>query len=191
MQIPNDEIRIEFCEKLILFLSAPDFNLNFTEVEECAGMFDKLNTSNTNNQKVLKNISKLLNKMFSRITLDVQNEATLHHLIFIIIFFSKEFRCFSEIRMAIKDPKRLDLLMLNGNLNFGIIIELKYKGTAKQGLKQIITNKYCNAFKNPKYNPDNLKIKHYVLLGVNMSENKNITLCTLFDCKTLKNCVDY
>ena len=68
---------------------------------------------------------------------------------------------------------------------------MKYDKTAKAGLKQIIDNNYYDSFVNNKYNIDESKISYTLFIGLNMSKDKKITLCALFNSKTLKNCVNY
>ena len=191
VEIPNREIRMEFRQKLLRFYCKPKFNLDISQTKKCAALFDKFTTSNETNADLLKDLSKLLNSIFRKIKLNVLNEATLHHIIFIVIFFCSKFVCFSEIRVVDEDEndKRLDLLLLNKSLGLGIIIELKYNKTANAALKQIITNKYSNAFTDPTYNPDDVDIRYFSFIGLNMSVKKEITLCALFNCENLEKCV--
>ena len=60
LQIPNLEIESEFREKLLLFYSGSDFNLDLTEVEECASLFDKFTNSDKDNEELLKEIKDCL-----------------------------------------------------------------------------------------------------------------------------------
>ena len=69
-------------------------------------------------------------------------------------------------------------------LRIGIIIEFKFDKTAYEGLKQIIVNDYCDSFTNVKYNPDKVKIDCHVFVGLNMSDNQIITMCSVLNYKT-------
>jgi hypothetical protein len=154
-------------------------NLELELMKDCASIFDKISTSDEENRKTLKKICNLLNIIIKPIEFKVKNKATLHHIIFTIIFLSSKFNCFSEIRAAIKNRKILDLFMLYNNI--GIIIELKFKTAAEEGLKQIKTNCYVDAFRSDKYNPENKKIDYFLLIGLSMSEEQEITLSVLLN----------
>ncbi len=183
IQIPNYEIRSEFSEKLELFYT-DNFKLNITKAKEMAGLFDKFSTCNSEveNKKLLEKIRVTLNQIMNRVKFNHKNEASLHHIIFFILFaYSKKFSCFSEIEGG---EGRLDLLLLSFELSVGIIIELKFGKTAYEGLKQIIVNDYCDSFTNVKYNPDKKKIDCRIFLGLNMSYDQKITMCSVLNCKT-------
>ena len=185
IQIPNYEIRSEFSEKLWLFYTR-NFKLNITKAKEMAALFDKFSTCNSEveNKELLKKISVSLNQIINTVKFDYKNEASLHHIIFFILFaYSKKFSCFSEIEGG---EGRLDLLLLSFELSVGIIIELKFgkRATAYEGLKQIIVNDYCNSFTNVKYNPDKVKIDCLVFSGLNMSYDQKITMCSVLNYKT-------
>lgn len=185
VQIPNYEIRSEFSEKLELFYACK-FNLNITKAEECAALFDQFSTSNSEveNKELLKKINVSLNQIINEVTFNHKNEASLHHIIFFILFtYSKKFKCFSEIKGG---EGRLDLLLLSIDFRIGIIIELKFGKTAYEGLKQIIVNDYCDSFKNVKYNPDEVEIDCRVFSGLNMSDDQKITMCSVLNHKTEK-----
>lgn len=117
--------------------------MDFDLIVDCASIFDRFCTSDEENKKHLTELYEKLNTLIQDIVFNVKNEATLYHVIFSIIFNSKA-KCFSEIRIIKRNKKRLDLLMILGNI--GIIIELKYEETALNGLKQILENKYFQAF---------------------------------------------
>ena len=191
VKIPNLEIQDEFCQKLLNFYSKPDFNLDLNLVKQCASLFDKISTSDKDNEKLLESICNSMNEIINKIKFNIQNEATLHHVIFIILFLCSKFQCFSEIKAGKENHNRLDLLSLCCELGIGIIIELKYDKTAEAGLKQIINNKYFDSFANTNYNTNKSKINYTLFIGLNLSKDKKITLCALFNSKTLKNCVNY
>ena len=184
IKIPNDEIRSEFREEFMMFQVA-SYNLNLELCKDCAKIFDKISASDKENRETLKEICNLLNIIIKPIEFKVKNEATLHHIIFTIIFLSLKFDCFSEIRAAIKNRKILDLLMIKDNI--GIIIELKFKTDAEEGLEQIKRNRYFDAFRSDKYNPENKKIDYFLLIGLSMSEEQEITLSVLLNNLDLEN----
>lgn len=187
VKVPNQEIKDEFYESLQLyFKSSTGYNLNFDSIVDCASVFDRFCTSDEKNKKHLSELHEKLNLLFRDIKFNVKNEATLHHVIFLIIFSSKA-KCCSEIRILEKNKKRLDLLMIFENTRIGIIIELKYNETSLDGLKQILEKRYYQAFENKKYNPSSVKIEYFVLMGLNMSDDQNVTLNVLLNNLGIKN----
>lgn len=178
---------MNFCESLKLYFKRSiGYNLDFDLIGDCASIFNQFCTSDEENKSYLTKLCENLNLLIRDIVFNVKNEATLHHIIFLIIFSSKA-KCFSEIRILQKNKKRLDLLMILENI--GIIIELKYDETALVGLKQILKNHYYEAFENKKYNPSSVKIEYFILMGLNMSDDQKVTLNVLLNNLDIKkNC---
>ncbi len=160
IKIPNCEIKTEFSDTLLKFYSET-YNINMETVKECASLFDEITESDDDNNKLkMKEICNLLNVIIRPCNICSKNEATLHHIIFIIIFHCKTFKCYSEIRSDKETRKRLDLLMLKDNL--GLILELKNDKNPEEGLLQIKEKNYCAAFENDYYNPgpDKIDVKY-------------------------------
>ncbi len=191
VKIPNTEIACVFRDKLEMFFVSDDFNLNEAEAEKCAGLFDKLRTSNEINRKLLQNIKDTLNEMIRKINFGVKNEYVLHHILYFVLMKTSNFRFLSEVRASKKNRKRIDLLLLNDNFGIGIIIEMKYNDTAEVALDQIIAKNYTDAFTYDKYTLDNFYLQYSLLIGLNVDENQNITLCVLFNTTDLENYVNY
>jgi hypothetical protein len=192
IKIPNLEIKQEFYEQLTRFYVS-SYKLDLSLVRLCGSKFNALNISDENNKKVLAEIVDLMNKTMNTIRFNLKNEAELHHLTFLMIYFSK-FKCYTNDRSAQDAQNEFDLLMLKNNV--GIIIEDKiHKGAeksllkaAEKGLKQILEKKYYKAFKNDFYNPEKIKVDYYILIGVAMSaRSQKIALSVLFNNLDYKN----
>ena len=193
VKIPNQEIKLEFIEKLKLFYKRV-YRINFDILKGCSSAFDQFGFSNEENKEYVSELFEKLNELFKTITFDIINEATFHHVFYLVALYCKG-KCYSEIYCPRRNPNILDLIIFYGN-GISIIIELKIdeaivKGRndikyADAGLYQILDKKYVSGFKNEKYNPNKIDIKYYVLMGVHIkSADKSISLSVL-----LNNC-DY
>lgn len=180
IKIPNNEIGIEFSQEFFKFY-LNTYNLDIRLIKACASLFDEIcGFNNKKNEEILRKVCNLMNEIINPTEINSKNKATLYHIIFIIIFDClNKFKCYSEIRANRKNLKRLDLLMLREKLR--IILELKNEKELEDGLLQITENKYCDAFENPNYNPDDNCVKYYILIGLSMSVDYKISLCILFN----------
>ncbi len=105
IKIPNREIKNEFSDTLLGFYS-DTYNINMRKVKECASLFDEITELDDNNKPKMKEICDLLNLIIRPCNIIcTKNEATLHHIIFIIIFHCKTFKRYSEIRSDKKTGK--------------------------------------------------------------------------------------
>jgi len=174
INIPNEELKTEFKQEIREYAKKENYGLNFDLVEKCATYWDKINFSSKGNILFnLKEICKILNQIFKEVKLDEKNEASFHHIMFTILSFTK-YKCSSEtLCLKYINPGILDLFLVYENCV--IIDELKFKKTCKEALECIIERNYCDKFR---YNQE---IDVYILLGSNMDENKNITMCCLIN----------
>jgi hypothetical protein len=174
--IPNEEIKSEFTLKMKEYLEKlENYGLNFELVKKCAAYWNNINFTDENNIIFnLKQICKVLNQIFAEIELDECNEACFHHILFVILLYSK-FKCYSEALCSkYINRGKLDLFLTDKNC--GIINELKFGKTCKEALECIIDRNYCDKFED-----GNLVINNYILIGSNMDKNKLITLCCLIN----------
>lgn len=189
VDIPNHEIRLKFREKLELFYQRV-YRINFDLLKDCSSVFDQFSSSTDDNEQYILELFEKLNQLFQSIEFDVINEATFHHVVFLIALYCKG-KCFSEIQCSSRNRNILDTIILNFN-NVVIILELKFGDivdpdnknikNADAGLNQILKNRYIDAVENEKYKPkDFVKMEYYVLVELHLSVDKRVSLSVLLN----------
>lgn len=91
----------------------------------CSSILDQIFSSDADNEHYFEELCEKLIVIFKSAKFDVTSEATLHHIIFLILLYCKG-KCFLEVKCTHVNRKRLDLLMLILHNNLGIIFELKF-----------------------------------------------------------------
>ena len=175
IRIPNNEIKSELENKLVSYYDQV-YNIGTKLFTNVTDELVKI-ISNQDTNKLKKSLDDLFKAFpeFSNITKNTEvkgvhgNEDLIHS---VINFTALQIKGLSKFGTEVwyKNQGRADIILINDNTKSGMIIELKYNGSADEALEQ--TNKYLMIFK------EHTHIKTIISLGINVSVERQVDIKT-------------
>lgn len=179
-KIPNRTIK----ERFLYFMESYfEEHLDFICIGKCAKLFDELfitfESENVKSKKILKEICKTIEEIFSISPPDKINESCLHSILFIIASkTSCKFLTRYKVGIEVSDGI-LDIAIFNKM--YCIILEAKFDKPPLTGIKHIIDMNYSKIFDLKKYFPNN--VKRYILLEITLAKNGKLFSNALINSK--------
>ena len=177
IKLPNYEVKSELEKKLVIYFKKV-YNISYKLFDNATNSLQLLlhdrNLDTNDLKSSLKNLFEAFPKFINIKTNTEEagvhgNEDLIHSTINYIALQIKTISKFGT-EVWFKNKGRADIILINDKAKLGIIIELKYGGSAKDALSQ--TNKYISIFEKHK------NIKMIKSLGINVSQDKKVEIET-------------
>ncbi|RNA18734.1 ATPase AAA [Brachionus plicatilis] len=175
IKLPNQEVKSELEKKLVSFYKHI-YNIDPQLFKDATDVLSVLLNDFDQDTNTLKNtLEKLFSAFpkFINIKQDIEaagvhgNEDIVHSA---INYVALQIKCLSKFGTEVwyKKQTRADIMLINNKAKLGMIIELKYDGSADEALSQ--AKKYLHLFKE--YHD----IKSIKSLGINVSKDKKVEI---------------
>lgn len=187
VKLPNREVKGEFASKLIDYYKVAIISIKwdlFTDVsDKLANLLNRDLMDFQDEWSITSQLEQSLSKLvqalppFTKVNKDAKkagvhgNEDIVHSILNVIGLQVSELTQFGS-EVYCKNKQRLDIMMYKKSIGNkpanGMIIELKFDGSAEEALKQIQDKRYAEIFR------DHNDLKHIKCLGINVSKDKKV-----------------
>ena len=171
VKIPNEEIKINFKSKLESYYEEVFPRITSYQKNQ---LISTLNEFFDNPSQAEKNLEVLLSNIFQTTDEKTKLNEDLIHSLFNYIAYNNSalgYLYMGSEYIVDGSGKRADTVFLKENQ--GVIVELKYKKSAREALDQIQKNEYHKAFEEYNKKQSN-KISQVIPVGINLKDNKQV-----------------